>query len=664
MSHLQDNNTFRLDGKVYPAHANVSIGHLATFPPRVTFGEPTARDEEYLSNWAIRKIPGGVGIEEYDEGTDAERIWWGKIDSRYGRGITLPPLVRATRPSTVPETAVSLPLGVIGTQHYTCFSWSTNHHVFAWNETAAAWNEPAAPNALVAAPVGKAVTFAGTTGIPFVFVPQGAAGYSVLAEADIGLGTVTITNVAGASDPDAMMFCVFTVAAVSQLYAMEADGHLYLSGLSGASGEWTQPSQTINSVATPIKLDASETPKHLFVYKAPDGNRALHVMSNRAMWVYNPMVPCFERTEFELSPHPHNALGLAVWRPGENVHVTQGLERWQHAFPSVEIPNTGPARDDGVPAQFRGALVDLIPETSFLWALLLGSSVESYAEPSVEDGGTWYDDASYLNPNSAYSALLCDTSLGWHVLWESATPVTLTWGTIADLDLGYALWFGGNKGDVYRVPLRAGFHNAQQGAILGLDSFADTGYFITGWFDAAMLNFDKIAADLSVTMKHATTTEYVEAFYQIDDNTTWVSLGRATAKGKTTLRFGTDADGFARGVAFNQIRFRFNFARGTTVTTSPVFTAFSLHFVKISQDAQTFEVAVDLVRENWTDRSADQMRDDLAALLVSRRFVEFEHARRRYRVLLTRLGGDDATGQDEQGSRSLTLLALEELEAA
>src|SRR5690606_10550975 len=119
-------NTFYLDGRLYRSPSDINTTHLGTFQERLTFGDPTARDDEFLSNWAIRKVPGGIGIEEYDEGTDAERIAWAKADTRYAHGITLPPLVHASRPSTVPATAVSFPLGVIGTRMYTCFSWSTN----------------------------------------------------------------------------------------------------------------------------------------------------------------------------------------------------------------------------------------------------------------------------------------------------------------------------------------------------------------------------------------------------------------------------------------------------------------------------------------------------------------------------------------------------------
>ena len=121
------NKSFVLDGTTYYTDKDISLQHLATYPDRVVFGDPTAKDHEYFSSWGLRKVPGGLGIEEYDEGTDAERLWWACLDTRYGRGLTLPPKVTATRPADVPADAVSYPLGVIGTQEMqspTAGSWA------------------------------------------------------------------------------------------------------------------------------------------------------------------------------------------------------------------------------------------------------------------------------------------------------------------------------------------------------------------------------------------------------------------------------------------------------------------------------------------------------------------------------------------------------------
>jgi hypothetical protein len=661
------NNTVIIDGIVYPVERDVSINHQATFPDRQTFGDPTARDQEYLSNWAIRKVPGGLGVEEYDEGTDAERLWWACMDTRYGRGWTLPPLVTATRPDGVPDDAISYPLGVIGTQAYTCFSYDDGgavYEVYGWDQDDSVWHVTA--NALTAAPVNKPVTFAGT-GTARVFVPLGAAGYVVLEEDDPSIGDLDITTVTGGSDPDAVAMCVWQTGAIAWLAAIDTSGYLFYSATTGLTGTWVQPDDGLPSSPNTVKIDSSETVKHLVVYQAPDRTSTLHAITTRGIWIYNHDVPVFERLHFQMAPHPDNALGAAVWRPGENLHITQGLERWQYttAGSEVVIPNTGPVKDDGVPARFRGKLTDLEAEASFLFAPLTGSNADTYIDEFVEDGGTHRDDPLYVSPNEAFSALLCDTGLGWHCLWESPEPTNLTWAKVAGISPGYALWFGGDKGDVYRLPLRAPFHNAQQGALLGVDTFAEEGYFITGWFDAAMINFDKLLHSLSVTMSSATATEYIDFSYQVDhDEVNWVPLGRVSSSGKTELDFGVDDDGVSRGIAVNRIRFMGQARRGSTTNLSPVFTALALHFIKIAHDAKVFSLQIDFARENWAGISADEMRDNFTNLLVSRRFIVLEHARGRHLALLTRLGGSDATGRDESGSRTLSFLALEDLGAA
>jgi hypothetical protein len=153
--------------------------------------------------------------------------------------------------------------------------------------------------------------------------------------------------------------------------------------------------------------------------------------------------------------------------------------------------------------------------------------------------------------------------------------------------------------------------------------------------------------------------------------TSWTSLGEVTAgrdsgspTPMTTFRFGTaDSDGVYPGIAWNWIKFKFEFNRGATVTNTPLMAAAVLHFVKVRDNTPNFTCALRFDEESPDGRSAEKQKSDLRALLEADRFVNFRTHDDAYGVWVTGLTGGDGHGDDETGTATLSLLAVQSVEA-
>ena len=637
--------TIRLDGALFPVEPGswVQRSHLAIFERKVTMGEATIDDDDFVSTQAWRDWSGGLGIEDMNEGSDQQRFWFGVAETRSSRHVTLPPEVVQTRPGAVASTAVARPLGPVGLSFYVAFDAIP----YGFRENDDTWY--AASPTLTNAPVGKGVAYKG-----YLWVPQGANGYRRLSEA--GAGTLTVDASPAGITPVA--FCRWS----NMLFALEHDGGLVYNVTGGnTAGDWIAPTDPETGAA--LTLESGQTPRGLQSYFNRNGDPTLHVVTNREVLLYNHTAKRLTSSHLQFPPHADNGLGSAVWRAGEDIWVSQGIGVSRMTSASVIVPGAGPDRDDGLPGAYLGRIVDLTPEYNGLWALIQGDP--SLAAPSQ----SWAEDLAgdeelYLPGGSAYALLLCWTGTGWHALWASADPAGVpTWAVVSDLaeDGAYRLWWGVGP-DAFTMRLRKTFHNPKQGWRRGVDRFGGTGYVETPRFDAAMMGFGKIATHLTAYADHASATETITVRYRTDadpegDDYPW-TLGTITAPGKTRFLFDPDADGFAEGHAFGWVQFRLDLARGTDATETPIGDGIALHFVKVPQDAESYVFSVPLPIADWNERSAEEIVAHLEAILRGDQLVEFEHGGTSRRVRMASLVGADGTGLDRSGARTVTLIEI------
>lgn len=688
-----------------PVEGEVRSSQLAVFERKVTIGDASKDSDDYISSWIQGDWSGGGQIFDLAEGVEVNRFWWGEAETRYVNQTALPPLV--TEKAFDGATSV-WPLGDVwdsGTGDFAkfavCYLSGSTYYLSLFDPVAETWSAGSATT-WAGPPKHKPVTFRGSTQITYLVVPLGGVtsgadkqGYATiylnsgsLTTAVVNQKTVTTTDEEVKADgaPAATML----LADEGRLMAMDSTGYLWSTrNPSGANwGRVWRPEGQLEGTGA-LQFDMSETPKHLISYMNRNGEPTPMLITDEGAWFLwqKEGSAYWVKSHVQYPPHPDFANGVAVWRPGEDLWISAGTDCVRLTSANVIVPMSGPARDDGLPNERRGAITDLVPEMSSLFALVDGDSEFGQTQDWVEDGGLYNDDAPYFAKGVSSPSLLAWTATGWHALWApSAATSTFTWGVLSKLPKHYRLWWGMSDGKVRSIRLRRTFHNPRAGLEVtigkdasgndvmqtsGVDNYATTGYLETGRFDAAMRGFNKIASHVVVYMDFATSTEKMTIQYRTDAApTTWKDLGVATVIGKNSFPFNIDENGFSKGVEFNWIQFRLGFSRRTDDNTvTPILDSFVLHFVKIPQNTASFVFTVPLPKRDWMGKTAGEIVRHLNGLLEYGGFVKFVHGvgwndgeeiTKVYRGKVAGISGADATGEDYSGARTINFISLEE----
>ena len=615
----------------------VQYNQLGTFERRVIFGDPGLDDDDVISSRVYSDGQGGVGVEDEDEGVHTDRLAWEMGESRFRRLFALPPL--ATNPAAPGgASGTSRPMGDIGARYY--HAWGTN--LYAW--TGSAWS--AATN-IGAEPTGKPTEYDG-----WWYIPLSGNGYKRVRESAPG----TLDNAhAIVASITAVDFEVFD----DKLYALETDGQMSKTVVGAVVGDWITESGAMAGVKTKVG-----TPRQLVSFFDRGGSPTLFALTNRHGWQYADIDPSLRKTHLQFNPHPDSALSATVWRPGEDLWVTVGMDIYRVTSGHVYVPNSGLARDDGLPAAFQGALVDLTGTVDSLYGLLRGDSVgTSGSETFIGESGLHYDDPTYLPVGTSFPALMANNGVGWHCIWQSPTTETgATWSIVSEALSTYRLWWGvGSK--AWYMDLRKTLHNPRRGVERGVDSFGLTAFFDYPKFDAGMAGFQKIGSDIYARVLHASATEIVR-YYHRTNAFDWTQLGAdITEPGNHRVYMGVGVDGdnptFSAGVPFEWHQLRLALERTGAATQTPLVQGTAFHYVKVPQDTATHTVTLALPPEGYDEQGPDELRDFLDGLVRSARFYPLTvlATGTEYRVRVASNAGADVGG-GIKGARTATLVEI------
>ena len=374
---------------LYPGKIGERVPRTQTsvWERRVVTGPVSADAESLLSSWTQDDYSGGFGIVDANETTDTSRIAFGLIDGRRPKSMCLPPLTELIPSPTWVETGSFWPLGDIGTQFYGAWANGISGYNTAtdlWHTTQNAW--PAG-----FAPVNEAVSFCGK-----LYVPGGSTGIAILSELTAATGTLTVSHLSSN----------FGVTAVAlglhdgKLWAIDTANKLWMLTVYGATldpttvGSWGPFDKESGTTGTEVKdvfdnsviLDTGVTPTELFSWFNSGQKETLWcVTRGQGAYLFDPGQAVWIKSRIKEGAHPDWGLASEVFRDGEDVFIAGGgLDLTRFTIANVEVPISGPSKDQGVPPEYQGTIVDLLSERSSLYALVdAGTSVAAGAPTST-----------------------------------------------------------------------------------------------------------------------------------------------------------------------------------------------------------------------------------------------------------------------------------------
>jgi hypothetical protein len=627
------------------AGSQVDASVVGAFPPKQAIGDYTEKDHTVLSTLAQSDWIGGGQITESDEAVDINRYHGiATLETRYPRAMTLLPL------SEYHEGTLAVhPLGDLGGTFY----YADALDIYSAEGTTVLDTG----DDIGFTPTGKCVLFTGNTGgATKLYIPQGTNGYDVYDGA-------TVSHQTGA---DPVGFARWG----KQLWCVEANGDVRQS-LDGTT--WTTKVQTdpANDMRGLLKFyDRSDNPALVLI--DDQGIQALDVASGEA-W----------DTEFhDIPPQDEAGVAFAKWRA--DVFYAFGMGIFRYTFSTRNAQ--GLDRDDGVPAEYRGHIVDLEGTMNDLFALVKGKEVAGEAdEPEYEfEGEEEY--AIQVAPGTARSFLARYDGVGWHTLWaadqDAGAPTRMFVSRTSEGGMLY--WGVGNR--LYSCQLSTAFQNPKENPQA---RFAETGRLESSRLNMGMIGSRQALSEIRVRTEACTATEVVRVYYRTDLRD-WTLLGSITtgpAEGESLLTEyqiganGTWPDPMAtpryEGEMFSWMQYAIEMDRDPADDTkSPVVKSVSVVTLKIPGVVHSFSFTVDCSTVgdalndvygmgNWErQRFVEGMTDWGRSEGEEGPFFGFQHRNRWHNVRQTGCSGRDLSGQDLRGDRRVTVLDVFEMEGS
>jgi len=583
MANVFRTNEVSLFGNFYPTAGPVRSFQASGFAEKRVTGDTTKDDELLESSWIISDLTEGIGILDMNEKDDAKRYWWGDLDTDRKGHMTLSTLV----------TDAGNPTGVdcqdlreYGNEMYAVFGQSARK----WVEATASWGSELA--SLTTFPTDS-------------LVHKSKLYYACGTDFDRFDGTTWTTGTAlsGAAVP-----ARYFVEWDSKLMAIDNDGQLRYSVDEGVTWALNALSTLPSGYFTGLLLFVDDAGDPLVHLRTKEGFFALDF--DNAEWV---------RTSLPGPYHDYAGMGACVWR--ESAFVSAGLAVYRYGgfSQSADDRLVGPDRDYGMPNEYTGSIIKLLPGINAIYAIIDATTAE-YEEDLFTAGGAF--GMAVLPEDIGSSTVLKWSGKGWRPIYiagEDATAATA--GVIATADDVYRLWCAMNN-TVYLLPLQTTIQNPLETTDFPFQATADG--LITGEFDADNSVIDKTATRFAVYVTDCTATEYFQFYYRKDYATAWTLLdnasltdGKTTTDGEHEFTFASDA-----GLEFKVIQFKAVPARGSTSTLSPDCRWMRLKYLKRLDVRKGFYVPIDCTR-NYRHKTARALEDALWTALEANTLGEF-----------------------------------------
>lgn len=622
-----------LDGLIIPISPPIEQeDNLAVMDGKFTLGDFTKDSDRYMSGATIGDITGGSLALRWS-GTTAQRVADSLIEGSFPNMITLPGMVDAfPSPVALSPGQNYTPLGTLGLTFYGVFGGK----LCSFNDTGNGTGSYVAVGDLVAPPVNIAQVWNGK-----LYIPQDS-GYQTFD------GTTISAQITTALAREFQSFD-------NQLWVLTSDGKI---GFSINGTTWTFDAPMV------IK---DEIPQHIRPFTNTAQQPALVVNTDRAIWYVDPLTPAMRRTKTYWPSDPTFGKGAAVWRSGENLHVSQGMGLLRYDGESA-IPGIGLDKDAGVPSFLRGYISDAFPAYNELWVLVTGLSNTTIALKNYFGEMSMFDRSGVFSTALATTSLWKRTDTGWFRQWVSPTTSELSTKLCLNTANNAYRMTWGSGGIAYHMDLRKGWYNPQEGLEQNLDRFQETGFFRTARFYADTEGMSKLLSHLPTLTKFCSANETISISYSTDDNPGDTLLAIISGNARYPVRFGVDATtGFSRGKECEWVSFLFEFRRQSTVgmdaaaklaaeRKSPMLDSATLKFLKLPEPTTAHTLTAIIPPEGFNGQGPDTIRNFLDNRAGPGTFYPAVIGRRVYRARITKMIGTQNVGPQKDFRRQITLL--------
>ena len=748
-------NEIVLNGVRLPIVGKVQPSLVSPFPGKIVTGDVTKDDEPLASNWTIvSDLRGGIGAEEMDEATQAQRYWFGTAETRFNGHLCLPPLATSVMPTgaatlsaiTAPTTPVMADWAVsYATTHlyaddpttgigrvvhinatgspYTGSAYVQIHsgtgsvgHTYkfsvnvkcssanvafirlGYNSTyygtglggsiasyhtgsgdyekltvyLQSWKE-----SIIYAVVGV-VTAGNTTSYvyfdstsvsitevtypnKYVFGQYNTTGYCAYGRTLYSGGKSGWTKVA---DYNGTITALVPCSVDQRIHVLQGDGAYYYLTPGSYVETGVDNGFGINGVEWDSKLFVGQTDGQIWYTASPWASSPIYTKTGKLLYGgdvdynlivsrdassdtqvyvgcrYGVKVLDFDTaqlldTELILPNHPTGCKGMTIFR--DSLFVSAGIDVMKYSVgSSAVISAVGLSKDDGIPVEYNGQIVNMTKDFNFVYAAI---------DSTYGDGTTKSWIATY---NEA----------GWSVLWEAGVANKAMGDMfVSSAGTDYCLWFVHNS-TVYYIDLQRTLTNPLK---LSTSNFASSAFLVSPIFDANYNVGNKTAIRVNVCTKGCDANKTVALSYRIDRPTSaiansWTSIGTITTNGITTFTFGSGA-----GINYKAIQFRIDLV-SNSATVTPDIPYVTFVFLKSPITTWGYRVTVDATQD-YQGITARQIISALKVATASTTLVDFTFNDNRdsidtYYVQVRSCIGQEQTGRDNLGTYVLFLTGV------
>ena len=317
----------------------------------------------------------------------------------------------------------------------------------------------------------------------------------------------------------------------------------------------------------------------------------------------------------------------------------------------------GLSRDHGLPSRERGTIVALIPGSNSMYAIV---------QRGTSPAAAW---AIYEFTEAAWHFIADDTLVyrtgpitGWGITRStrlSANGYDLYW-MIGSSPSPQTAWQQLSKEDFN--PREA----IEDGTLkYGNIEVARGGYMRTGWFDANMARYPKIANAVELRVEQVAANNWtVVVGYRINDATAFTDVLTTSIDGLSTIVFGANGlgDGVASGVTFERIEFQISYvpskgAVAATPGTTPIVESVVLSYLKPNPASRSFTFTPDL-SATFYDRSPEDTLDFLVTTKHANQFVKLTHRGEHIKGHMLIASGPENPGIAEAFNKTITVVEV------